>query len=318
MSAFASITEDDDSPDLVAAFDEEVPFVPESGGGRMAVDEEEEARNEYINDTFGGDIKVTQWKDAEQSAVRVEVNAADKHMLDTTRVASRRALAVLKRMTGRTEAESIPMSQRIAIFLNRDFFTMLKDSIDGGMPTGGRKCEYWEIREMVRMWLLMAKYKTTAARIFSEPRWYAIGGELKIGPARYKQLFQWLGRDVPVMDVHLGNSESDTSVWGSLNQHSESIDKMEQHIASVGKQFHFDAVNDYVIDDDKLRHSSRNFRALGLQMSGFRGSRVGPVSNCLASLQLMLVHSIYLSRIKTSGRKLGNHLWTSSAVRLMQ
>mmetsp|Transcript_2555 Transcript_2555/g.4108 ORF Transcript_2555/g.4108 Transcript_2555/m.4108 type:complete len:80 (-) Transcript_2555:389-628(-) len=50
--------------------------------------EEDEARNQYIKDSFGDGIRVTRWKDATQNAVRVEVNAADTHMLESTRVAS--------------------------------------------------------------------------------------------------------------------------------------------------------------------------------------------------------------------------------------
>ena len=58
----------------------------------------------------------------------------------------------------------------------------------------------------------------------------------------------------------------------------------------------FDGCSDMTIDDDKLRHSSRGFRSAGLQMSGFRGSRIGPVMNDIASVQTGIVHSIHFNR----------------------
>ena len=50
------------------------------------------------------------------------------------------------------------------------------------------------------------------------------------------------------------------------------------------------------IDDDKLRHQSATFKKEGLQLTGFRGSRCGPVMNCVGTVQSGLILSIYFNR----------------------
>lgn len=62
------------------------------------------------------------------------------------------------------------------------------------------------------------------------------------------------------------------------------------------KKIVFDTVSDCTINDDKLRHSSRGFRSSGIAMSCFRGSRIGPVMNVLASVKTGILHAIHFNR----------------------
>lgn len=58
----------------------------------------------------------------------------------------------------------------------------------------------------------------------------------------------------------------------------------------------FEGLCHLTVDDDKLRHSSRLFRLIGLMMTGFRGSRIGPVMNAVGVVQISLIVSIHFSR----------------------
>ena len=83
-------------------------------------------------------------------------------------------------------------------------------------------------------------------------------------------------------------------VWGNFNQYSPILKKMEQHVREIGARFVLDGKMDFAVDDDKLRHSSWKFRGLGLQISGFRGSCIGPVSHAIAGVQTGFIHAICL------------------------
>ena len=75
---------------------------------------------------------------------------------------------------------------------------------------------------------------------------------------------------------------------------------MEEHISNIGSKFIVQNKSLVCIDDDKLRHSSKLFRDVGLQMTGFRGSRVGPVMNCAGCSLTGIMISTYFIRHKDS------------------
>ena len=54
----------------------------------------------------------------------------------------------------------------------------------------------------------------------------------------------------------------------------ESLQMVESHIGKVVLKFTFNSLIVLIIDDNKLRHSSKKFRETGLQISGFRSSRI--------------------------------------------
>eukprot|EP00957_Ditylum_brightwellii_P081400 6191416-Ditylum_brightwellii.AAC.1 len=49
------------------------------------------------------------------------------------------------------------------------------------------------------------------------------------------------------------------------------------------------------IDDDKLRNISDRFQEEGLQITGFCGSRIGPVMNGIGLVQNGLISSVHFS-----------------------
>jgi hypothetical protein len=73
------------------------------------------------------------------------------------------------------------------------------------------------------------------------------------------------------------------------------MDDLERYIGKIGKKMMVPEM-DYTIDDDKLRHSSKRFRDEGFQMTGFRGSRIGPVMNAMGNVQTGLIFSIHFNR----------------------
>lgn len=98
-------------------------------------------------------------------------------------------------------------------------------------------------------------------------------------------------------DVDEENNNCNVSgVWGNLLEQDELPRKLEVYVGEIGRKFVFESVSECTIDDDKLRHSSRGFRASGIAMSGFRGSRIGPVMNGLATVQTGLLHAIHFNR----------------------
>jgi hypothetical protein len=99
---------------------------------------------------------------------------------------------------------------------------------------------------------------------------------------RYSFLFRKLGADVPEITVGavLNDNEQDAAaeiVWGTFNQYNDIASKLEHQVGKIGKRFLFEYLTDATTDDDKLRHTSKTFSDHGLQRTGFRGSRCGPV-----------------------------------------
>ena len=95
---------------------------------------------------------------------------------------------------------------------------------------------------------------------------------------------------------NLADEEYNDEVWGHFDQYNDVIVKIEQLIGEVGRNFVFDGNFNGTIDDDKLRHSSSRFRDEGLMMTGFRGSRIGPVMNGLGMVETGLILAIRFSR----------------------
>ena len=67
--------------------------------------------------------------------------------------------------------------------------------------------------------------------------------------------------------------------WGSFNHNNPVMNKIYKCIGGVGKLFTFKISVDITTNDNKLRHSLKDFRYEVLQMTGFRGSRIDPVVN---------------------------------------
>jgi hypothetical protein len=137
--------------------------------------------------------------------------------------------------------------------------------------------------------------------MYDNPLWYGPIKKVGISYARYSYLLMKLGDNAPEISVLNRGTESQDDraadvIWGSFNQYNEVVGKLERHMGDVGQKFIFDKVLDLTIDDDKLRHQSASFKREGLQLTGFRGSRCGPVMNCVGAVQSSLILSIYFSR----------------------
>jgi hypothetical protein len=187
----------------------------------------------------------------------------------------------------------------VSIFINRNWYIMIQDYINERAESSEKLVEFWEILDMMKMWILQFYYGTTSKRLFDKKdEWYRKARTLKISYERYNMLLKKLGSDFPSLDVFEGTEEEEntgTSIWGNFDQFNPIVTKLEEHIAGSGELFIFPNI-DITIDDDKLRHSSRKFREEGLQITGFRGSRIGPVMNGMGIVQNGLVISIHFSR----------------------
>jgi hypothetical protein len=158
-----------------------------------------------------------------------------------------------------------------------------------------------EIHKMQRIWVLQCIYEVTAKKLFSNKDWYSKANNVLITYSRYIFLMNKLGAELPVISLLNRNSEAydeevADKVWGSFNEYNEVIGKLERHMGEIGQKFVFEQVTDITIDDDKLRHRSTSFRSEGLQQCGFRGSRCGPVMNCVGLVQSSLIVSLSFNR----------------------
>ena len=156
-----------------------------------------------------------------------------------------------------------------------------------------------QIKELIRVWILQFVWGTTSSKIFNDSEWYSKGSQLNIRKDRYLMLFKKLGDDKPLLDTFVVNMDDEVcndDIWGQFDQYNDVLIKIERIVGDIGKCFVFNGCFNATIDDDKLRHSSGKFREEGLQMTGFRGSRIGPVMNGLGLVESGLILSIRFSR----------------------
>lgn len=175
-----------------------------------------------------------------------------------------------------------------SIYLNRNWYILLQDYINERCQGSEQAVQFWEILEMMKVWILQFFYGTTTARLFEEREgWFSKAAAIKITRERYTFIIDKLGAGLPELDIYEGSVEEEESgiqIWGNFEQFNPITTKLEQHVGDIGQSFMF-GNQDITIDDDKLRHSSPKFRDEGLQMTGFRGSRIGPVMNGMGIVQ---------------------------------
>lgn len=178
---------------------------------------------------------------------------------------------------------------------------MMLDYINARIEDPTKHAKLKEVHEMQRVWLLQCIFRETARNLFTDgPQWFAPVQRLCMTYSRYAFLFKKLGADLPKISINVGYNDTEQDktaerVWGSFNQHNEIIRKMKAHVGNIGKNFLIKTISDVTIDDDKLCHTSKTFSDHGLQRTGFRGSRCGPVMNGAGSVQSGLILSIYFS-----------------------
>jgi hypothetical protein len=122
---------------------------------------------------------------------------------------------------------------------------------------------------------------------------------MKISFNRYKFLFNKLGLDLPTIDIFEHDDCLDKSkqekIWGSFEEFNPSIKRMEDLISKICSKFILPGNISIIIDDDKLHHSSKLFHNENLQMTGFHGSRYGPVMNGAGVVETSVIESVHFT-----------------------
>jgi hypothetical protein len=256
----------------------------------------------YVQDVFeGSDDTVTRWMSEQVTASCIEINGAESHLLDGMKQMIHPSLTACSQL-GQKPLEPMKEADFALIYLNRDWYLMMLDYINARIENPAKHATLKEVHEMQRVWLLQCIFRETARNLFTDgPQWFAPVQHLCITYNRYAFLFKKLGADLPEISINVGyndtkQDETAEHVWGSFNQHNEILGKMEAHVGTIGKNFLIETICDVTIDDDKLRHMSKTFSDHGLQRTGLRGSRCGPVMSGAGSVQSGLIFSIYFSR----------------------
>ena len=162
--------------------------------------------------------------------------------------------------------------------------------------------------------ILQLAYGKNLSRLKERPDWFPKVQDITIEDAWYQLLFNCLGKNLDSLNVTDGTTNEENhgaEVWGNFNQYSSILKKMEQHVGEMGAKFVFNGKMDFAVEDDKLCHSSQKFRGLGLQMSGFCGSCIGPVSHAIAGVQTGFIHAIRLGCIRENVSTIGQNLFKS-------
>jgi len=264
--------------------------------------ENDEQRKQYIEDSFSDTDSVTKWKHIKATAVRVELNGAENRLLEGMKASIAPVMTTCERIVGK-QAQDMLQADFVSIYLNRDWYLLMEEYINARVTEPNmNRATINEIHEMMRVWILQCCYQVTAKTLYTNTTWYAPIRKIDLTYDRFAFLFKKLGADLPPISILLGQNdahedEKATEVWGSFNQYNDIVCKLERHVGEIGKGFILENITDITIDDDKLRHQSSTFRDHGLQLTGFRGSRCGPVMNCSGTVQTSLILSIYFGRM---------------------
>lgn len=210
-------------------------------------------------------------------------------------------LDVCRRSSHAAPEGNLTLMNFVNVWLNRNMYIHLQDFINERITDKSKKADVNEICEVFRVWLLQMIHRETANTLFTEPDCYGKVQQIKISLERCKFLFGALGANLPEFDIfeHDDEADDDTAtarIWGSFHQYNPLILKIEREFGSTGSNFIFEGNATVTIDDDKLRHGSTRFRAEGLQVTGFRGSKIGPVMNGVGTCENGIILSAHFSR----------------------
>jgi hypothetical protein len=199
---------------------------PEGMTSAFHEDDNEESRLAYIEDVLDGSSdRVTPWKSSSFFCCRIDVNGAENRLLDSMKRCIHPTLTVCSRLVQKP-IETLRPADFASIFLNRDWFILLYDSINSRIEDPGKQSTIEEIFEMQRVWLLQCIYNTTAKNILQDgSEWFQPAHRLHISYDRYSYTFQQLGADLPPISVNAGlrETEEDASAEQVSNKVTESI-----------------------------------------------------------------------------------------------
>jgi hypothetical protein len=254
-----------------------------------------ELLHDYVEDVFeASSDKVSNWTTMAPTFCTITLNGAEKRLFDSMRRIIQPVLSTAAKLTDKCFQE-MKIPDLALIYFNANWYMIMFNYINSRIQDTTKKATPNEIFELHRVWILQCVYRVTATDLFNNKAdFYASVRRIKITKDRYFYLFGKLGSNVAESIVD--NNGDDDQVWGSFNHHNDIISKLESHVGEVGKQFLVEKFQDLTIDDDKMRHTSKTFGDLGLQRTGHRGCRYGPVMNAAGSVQSGLILSIHFSR----------------------
>ena len=198
--------------------------------GVMNIDTSEEERQEYLAEAFASTEK-TKWRYSKTSCTRMEVDYVERYMLG-------KAKSLVKPTLQRCESimksswETSNVDDFASIYLNRNWYILLQDYINERCQGSEQAVQFWEILEMMKVWILQFFYGTTAARLFEEREgWFSKAAAIKITRERYTFIIDKLGAGLPELDIYEGSVEEEESgiqIWGNFEQFNPITTKLEQ------------------------------------------------------------------------------------------
>ena len=90
---------------------------------------------------------------------------------------------------GELSHQEMGVGQFASIYLNRDLFNMMQDSISDQLPIGDT-VTYSELQEMQRIWLVQLIHGETYKNILGDSNYYGVGSSITMTLERYKLLFK--------------------------------------------------------------------------------------------------------------------------------
>ena len=158
-----------------------------------------------------------------------------------------------------------------SIYLNQNWYILVQDYINERFnPSEGAAVEFWEIMDMMKIWILQFYYSTTSTRLFDgKEGWYAKTKDVSLTKEQYTFIRKKLRLDYPGLDIYEGTEEQEKNgdaIWGNFDRFNTIVSKLEQHVADIGQRSILPKI-DLRIDDDKLQHRSLRFREEGLQIT---------------------------------------------------
>ena len=151
-----------------------------------------------------------------------------------------------------------------SIYLNLNYYIFFQDYINERFdPSEGADVKFWEIMDMIKIWILQFYYGTTSTHLFyGKEVWYANTKDVSLTKYWYAFIIKNLVSDLPALDIYEGTEEQENkgnAIWGNFYQFNPIVSKLEQHVADICQRFILPNI-DLRIDGDKLRHSGSRFR----------------------------------------------------------
>ena len=108
----------------------------------------------------------TKWSYSREKFCRVEVNYVDTYMLEKAKSFVKPTLGlseIIMRKTWKTSN----IENFALIYLNRNWYILVQDYINERFnPSKGAVVEFWEIMDIMKIWILQFYYGTTSTRLF--------------------------------------------------------------------------------------------------------------------------------------------------------